>query len=60
MIWKIILAFAGGLLAGAVAGFVTGVRLTARNFAEIMAEALTKGRYEANDRVFKIEEVTDA
>ena len=60
MIWKIILVFAGGLCMGAIPGFVVGVRLTARNFAEIMAEALTKGRYEANDRVFKIEEVTDA
>ena len=55
--WKILLVFAGGLPMGAIGGFIGGVYVTARNFAEIMAEALVRGKYEANGRVFKIEEV---
>jgi len=55
--WKILLVFTGGLLMGAIGSFIVAVHVTARNFAEIMAEALVRGRYEANGRVFKIEEV---
>jgi len=54
---KVLLLFVGFVLIGFVGGFIGGVQVTARNFAEIMAEALVRGRYEANGRVFKIEEV---
>ena len=54
---KVLLLFVGLVLIGFVGGFIVAVKVTARCYAEIMAEALVRGRYEANGRVFKIEEV---
>ena len=56
--WKFLLAFLAGVIVSGVACFVVGVKLTARTFAEMMAEVLLLGRYEANGHVYKITEVT--
>lgn len=59
MSWKYaVAALLVGILGGGGIGFVIAVKMTARTFSEIMAEALLLGRYEANGHVYKITEVT--